>query len=233
MLEKAARGNKYMKKYTKKVRIAIILSIVVSLIFSSMTVSYGATKTKRMNVYDEVIVKGNYAYCSTPEGLYKVNIDTLYKKRLIRSDEYTPISSMRIYKGYIYFFRGGPIMSNLYRMKLNGKNKKRLRQVCDYVISGGMIYYTTYNSSFTKTFRRVMKRNGKGVKVSKYNVCSKSKPTNKSGYRVREMTAKEYINDPNIEVADFNVCVLTRPGERPILLYTWYPEDEDEIEDND
>lgn len=69
----------------KKILVSIILAL--ALVVTCFTpAAYAASKggTKKMSVYDSVIKSGNYAYCSTPTGIYKVNIKNKKTQRLIK-----------------------------------------------------------------------------------------------------------------------------------------------------
>lgn len=216
-----------MKKYTKKVRLATILAVVVALIFSSMTVSYAASKTKTMTVYTEVVKKGNYAYCAARNGIHRVNLKTGARKRIVKFNKDSPAggpSCMKLHKGYLYYELDGMMTQGLYRIKLNGTGRKYLAEIWDYTISKGKIYYTTYNYKNDKAAKRVMSLNGKNKKKSSYNVKQRYKSTNATGYRVKtelKKTEKEYFNEESCEVIEHYTEYLTTPNGEKIKLCSY------------
>jgi len=215
-----------MKSYTKKSRIAIILGIIVSLILSSMTVSYAASGTKKMTAY-RVVIKGKYAYCGAHNGIYRVNLYTESKKRIVKENnegfDFGPCY-LKIFKGYLYYLSDGPILSPLSRVKLNGKNKKHLADVYEYAISKGKIYYTSYSFNTDKDIKRVMKLNGKNKKKSRYNVRMKYKDSNKSGYRVEQVlvrTETEYFDEEYYNVIEHYADYFVGPNGEMIKLCSY------------
>ena len=217
-----------MKKYSKKARIAVILGVILALIMSSMSASYAASgKTKKATVYDEVIVKGNYAYCSASEGIYRVNLETGAKKRLVEHSNAGIVGQpkgLKIYKGYLYYSLFGEANDPLYRVKLNGKNKKLVGNVGAYAFSKGKIYYTynIYKKKHTVK-KRVMDLNGKNKKKSKYKVKNTYKKTNKAKYmvkRVLERTEEEEI-DGEINVTEYFTDYFTGPDGMSVELCTF------------
>ena len=172
----------------------IIMTLLVSC-FTSM--AFGASGTKKMTYYGEVIKKGNTVYCNATVGIYKVNLKTGKVKAL---KEYDPVGAiqfgngaggMKLYKGYLYYMEAGAIGAGLCRVKVTGKAKPQnlLRYVnfnaSRFAISKGKIYVEGIDRDSFKNVKRVMKLNGKNAKKTKYKVYNSFKPTNKKGYTIQ------------------------------------------------
>lgn len=180
----------------------IAITMVMMLVFSMMPVSvFAATKTKKMTLYTEVIKSGKYAYCCTPNGVYKVNLKTKTKKLIVSDENFEmyPPDTMKLYKGYLFYTAGGGTGTGLHRVKTNGKNNKGLTSICSFAISKNKIYYTEYDfgNGGSKRIKKVMKLNGKGKKKSSYNVVNTLKKSNKKGYRVKTFDSVIYLITPN------------------------------------
>lgn len=165
----------------------LCLTLTITLVAGCFTtVSFGASKTKKMTVYSNCIKSGKMVYCATGSGVYKVNVKTKGKKKLCGGYN---VGCLKLYKGYLYFTNTADSgASNIWRVKTNGKKKKKLANGGRYAIKGKRIYY--YGESYDKygdikkTFKRSMKRNGKNKKKSKYKVKNTVKKTNKKGYKI-------------------------------------------------
>lgn len=215
-------------KNSKKLR--LVRTLIASLLMALMVVSLSApeamakSKTKTMTVYDQVVVNGDYAYCSAYKGLYKVNLTTGSKTLLVKSvapDMGATIGEMKIYKGYLYYVNGGAVTAPLYRIKLSGKNKKYLGSVVYFAISNGKIYYKTLNSK-GKYIKKSMKLTGKSKKKSSYNVKMKWKDSNKSGYTVNQvLTHSDSVYDDVDEsyyITDYYTDYFVTPSGEQIAL---------------
>lgn len=218
-----------MNKTSKKIRIAVVLGVVMALIISSMGVSYASSGTKTMTVYCEVIVKGGYAYCAANRGIYRVNLKTGDKKRIVKEtgDPFEPgPGAMKIHKGYLYYSNIYPDRAFLYRVKLNGTNNKRLAEIdFKYAISKGKIYYECLSKDRVKTLKKVMKLNGKSKKKSSYKVKQINRRSNKSNYKIKTVFVQdETVYDEHYD--DYIVLkryaeYLTTPDGRSIKLCTY------------
>lgn len=178
-----------------KKRLISILLVATLLLGCFTTVSFGASKTKKMTDYYEVIKSGKYAYCAAGSCLYKVNLKTKSKKKLAKIPAY--VTDMKLYKGYIYFKGAEATGSSLYRVTKNGKGLKRLGTIDDhYAISGNRIYYEVYieqwdddyeiDYSYTCTYS--MKLNGTDKrKDNSYKVIESHKRSNKKGYKINSV----------------------------------------------
>ena len=175
-----------------KKRIISIL-LVATLILGCFTVtSFGATTTKTMTTYSEVIKSGKYAYCAAGSYIYRVNVNTKSKKRIAKVSAY--VTDMKMYKGYIYFKGAHNTGTYLYRVKKTGKYLKKIApSVEDYAISGSRIYYRVYVDRYddvndvdrSYTTVRSMKLNGTNKRSAKsYKVKEIYKRTNTKGYRI-------------------------------------------------
>ena len=206
--------------------------LMTALVFTSFTVvSFGGSGTKKMTVYDEVVVSGNYAYCSAAPGIYRVNLKTNKVKRIVDNSEYYtitgPLFGMKVHKGYLYYMGTGGIGSPLHRVKKSGGKTKYLCVVDDYAIKKGKIYYQAFDVDKDKSVKKVMKLNGKNKKKSSYKVKNKYKKSNKKGYKVKYVKTgkKEYSAD----LEDYVPVVkayLVRPGKKNVLLCTFLDENE-------
>lgn len=177
-----------MKK--RLVAVAIMLSLILSCF---TTVSFGASSTKKMTAYDDVIKSGNNVYCAAQLGIYKVNLKTGYVKQLYDMDELGAainggVYGMKLYKGYVYFTEGGPMVNTLNRVKATGGKAKKLANICGgYAIKKDKIYYSGYSFYRNKAYKGVMKLNGKNKKKTKYKARTTNKESNSSGYYINSV----------------------------------------------
>ena len=193
----------------RKVRFVIIAALAAALIASCMMVSFAATgsNTVYSTTYNEVIKGSTYAYCSTGKGLYRVNPKTNKVKRIASAPSpYASPATMKLYKGYIYYTAGDGVNNTLYRVKTNGKYKRRIGSVADYAIKNGTIYYTYYSYDYDAEKEVILHKKmsllGKNKKKTSYKVSMKTRNTNKTGYRVKEVekpdgTCVAYLVKPN------------------------------------
>ena len=203
------RKNIKITTYQRKARIVIIAALVAALIASSMMVTFAATgsKTVYSTTYNEVIKGSTYAYCSTGKGLYRVNPKTNKIKRIASAaSPWASPATMKLYKGYIYYTAGDGVNNMLYRVKTNGKYKRRLGSVAEYAIKNGTIYYTYYSYDYDAEKEVILHKKmsllGKNKKKTSYKVSMKTRNTNKTGYRVKEVeksdgTCVAYLVKPN------------------------------------
>ena len=170
----------------------LILLMTFVLVFTSTVASFGATPTKKMNVYTECIKKGNYVYCATGNGIYRVNLKNKKVLRLVKNP-YRPFSNvggMQI-KGvwlYYYYDKGDNVHGLagwVNRVTLGGKRNEKVvkTKVTDYAISGDRIYYRCYKNNKYKN--ESVKLNGKNARASSVRAVTKYKSTNKKEYRVK------------------------------------------------
>ena len=173
----------------------LVAVLALSIVSSSVCLSFGASP-KISKAYD-VIKKGKYVYCCAYNGIYRVNIKTGGKKRIVKEKApgiHRP-SSMVLYKGYLYYIDEAVIGASLYRVKTTGKNKKFLASVYNFAVKKSGIYYTAPNRDFDKVVKRKMKLNGKNKRKSAYRVKTKYKRSNNRGYYVKDkvtVLSKEY-----------------------------------------
>lgn len=213
----------------RKMRSISVIVLLLVFVFTSTVMSFAASGTKTMTAYNEVIVKGNYAYCSASNGIYKVNIKTGSKKRIVKEDSVGDfvINSMKIHNGYLYYkiVYGMPA---LYRVKLSGKSKKHLADIYkNYVISGNKIYYRDLESE--KKMR--MDLNGKHKKKSSVKFKMKEKKSNKKGYWIKDVYGEEvidyndYYEDPDESPSYLTTQKITdilhKPNGKEIKLFTY------------
>lgn len=212
----------------KRIRSIAVIALLLVFVFSSTAMSFAASGTKTMTAYNEVIVKGNYAYCSASNGIYKVNIKTGKKMRIVKEDYVGDfiIEDMKIHKGYLYYkvVYGMPA---LYRVKLSGKSKKFLADIEEvYVISGNKIFYRELESNK----KMQMDLNGKHKKKTSVKFKLKEKKSNKKGYRVKTVYGKEvvdysdYYQDPDESPSYLTTKKYTdylyKPNGKKIKLFT-------------
>lgn len=202
----------------KRARFLIVITLVVSMIASSMIVSFAASdsKTKKMTTYGEVIKSGKYAYCSTGKGIIRVNLKNNSVKRIVKTNfaGMNPME-MKLYKGYIYYCLGDGVVNGLYRVKINGKNKKNVGSVQDYAISGKTIFYTTrdydYDTEEELILHEKMSLTGKNNSSTSYVVSMKSKRSNAKGYRIK------HVEKANGKCVDY----LVKPNNKKVKLCSY------------
>lgn len=210
---------------------AAVLMIAVLIITMSAPQAQAASgKTKTSTVYDQVIVKGKYAYCAAYRGIYKVNLKKGTSKILKKTgglpEVYNAPRSMILYHGYIYFDSSTSSRSKepLCRIKTSGKGYKYLANAETYAISKGKIYYVPFVSGKNKQ----MKLNGKGKRNFDCKVKQRHKSTNKKGYYVDRSLKNTYYTKESIDSQyesviahdtyyDYLVC----PGGKRICLCSY------------
>ena len=213
-----------------KKRIISLLLIAVFIVGSFTTVVFGASKKKKMTVYDQVCKVGNTAYCCTGQGLYKYDLNNGSKVLLhqVNAREVEAVSRMKVYKGYLYFFEDGEEEAHLYRVRMSNNKVKRLVScIHEYAISKKKIYYVRAYSE--KPEKRVMKLNGKGKKKSHYNVVNKCKASNAKGYYIHTKLIKKIwqLNEDRTyyDWAYIYADYLIAPGKQ-VLLCTYYADED-------
>ena len=181
---------------------AAVLMIAVLIITMSAPQAQAASgKTKTSTVYDQVIVKGKYAYCAAYRGIYKVNLKKGTSKILKKTgglpEVYNAPRSMILYHGYIYFDSSTSSRSKepLCRIKTSGKGYKYLANAETYAISKGKIYYVPFVSGKNKQ----MKLNGKGKRKIDCKIKQRHKITNKKGYYVDSSLKNTYYTNEKID----------------------------------
>ncbi len=184
-----------MKKTVKTV-LVLMLMLITAFAF---TVQPAAAATKKMTAYDQVIKKGKYAYCASGWVLARVNLKT-NKVKVLRKTQHAYPGSMKIKGKYIYFIEGTEgTVSYLKRIKVTGGKAKKLTSdnVVKYAIKGNKIYYTCVKDvgDVEKSYRKVMKLNGKGKKSTNQRVKMKTKKSNVKGYRTFYKVTTEKVYD--------------------------------------
>ena len=216
-----------MKKGTRVLTIIIAAILSLTVVFVPADTHAASKKVKKMTVYHDVIVKGNYAYCGVRGGLYKVNLKKKTSKCIVNTVTYD-IDNMRYHKGYIYFITDEPPI--LYRVKAS-KNKRVKREnyrlsmlTSRYAISGGKLYYRTYDPRDSRRdVTMVAKLNGKKPKRSKHRVKNTNKKSNKKGYKtVMTSYKRERVCDEGyVYYRYYYKNYLVIPGGGKILLGTY------------
>ena len=215
-----------MSKYWNPLRVRALRIALIVLCFvlatgllNTSNQTYAASKSKKMTVYDQVIKKGNYAYCTgVGRNLYKVNLKTGKVTNLITGNTgpevhnhvsyvypIRNVRSMKLKGKYLYYISAqtqGPGEA-LYRINVNTGKIKRLASTSmgriTYVIKGSKIYYYIDKMDGKKRCK-VMKLNGKSRKKTSIVPKMKSKKSNVKGYSsiindVSKETDYEYIGD--------------------------------------
>ena len=198
----------------KKTRIAVIFALIAALILSSTGSAFAASKTKKMTVYNEVIKSKKYVYCAAGDGIYKINLKTGSKQKLVKNDAYPfdGVGSMKLYKGYLYYLtEGNGIASpSLYRIKTNGKGKKKLDSADRYVIKKKKVYYTKrVGDSYNKSVKRQMNLNGSKKKKSSYKVKSTFKESNATGYYIKQVESGSGVYSDYLVTPDKQILIST------------------------
>ena len=189
----------------------ILIAFIVACSFMPVTAS-AAVPTS--TTYDDVIkVSKKTAYCACAAGIYKVNLKTGKKKRLVKGNSFNHPGQMKKKGKYIYYIAGGT--SDQYgwlrRVKVTGGKAKTLAggyvpyAVHEYMISGNRIYYGCYveyddDSGEPYWEGRVMNLNGSGKRALFLDFNSKRKRSNAKGYKVvykeKNGGAKFYLKKP-------------------------------------
>ena len=233
-------------------RAFLIITLIMSMILSSSVTSFGASGTKKMTVYEQVIKSGKYAYCITYDGVYRVNLKTLKKKLIYKSiyrnelyskdllDNYEEgletnnVRYIKLYKKYIYLYEDG-----LRRVSISGKHRKTLdtkAPMIGYAIHKNRIYYIIQDEDepWIK-YKRQMKLNGKSKKKGLYYAEAKFKRTNKKGYRVKTkdkvVSTETYTDAEGFEqtrlIVESTQWLVTPNGTKVELDKRTYKKDED------
>ena len=180
---------------------AVLIIAVLIITMSAPQAQAASGKTKTSTVYDQVIVKGKYAYCAAYRGIYKVNLKKGTSKILKKTgglpEVYNAPRSMILYHGYIYFDSSTSSRSKepLCRIKTSGKGYKYLANAETYAISKGKIYYVPFVSGKNKQ----MKLNGKGKRKIDCKIKQRHKITNKKGYYVDSSLKNTYYTNEKID----------------------------------
>ena len=180
---------------------SVLMIAVLIIIMSAPQAQAASSKTKTSTVYDEVIVKGKYAYCAAYGGIYKVNLKKGTSKMLVKTgslpEVYRAPRSMKLYRGYIYFDASNGTRSKepLCRIKTSGKNYKYLANAESFAISKGKIYYVPFGPGKNKQ----MKLNGKGKRKIDCKIKQRHKITNKKGYYVDSSLKNTYYTNEKID----------------------------------
>ncbi len=192
-----------------KKRWLLVFSFVIAMVLASTSVSLGASTTKKMTTYSDVIKSGKYAYCIATKGLYRVNLISGDKKRLVKATTGEEIPfMMKLHKGYLYYQQGGAICSSLNRIKTNGKHKRYLASTegSGYVISKGKIYYKAYKDlEDFKVVKRKMKLNGKKKSATSVKIKTTTKISNNKGYKVKSVLVARSRTPIQDEYMDYEV----------------------------
>lgn len=209
-------------------RITAVLLIVLMIVTAFTPEAMASSgKTKKMTVYTQVIVKGNYAYCIARLGLYKVNLKTGHKKRLVKNMmpevDSGSVVTIKLHRGYLYYEAAGALCDNgLCRIKTSGKKDKYLGDVYNYAIKKNRIFYTTYGASDSVKKKKQMSLNGKHKRKSKFKVKNKYRKSNKKGYYVETVLLDE-TEDYDFDmdewvIKEYYQYNLVMPGGRRIFL---------------
>ena len=226
----------------KKIR-RVVSVLLIALMFVSVAApqTFAASKTKKMKTY-MTIVSGDYAYCNTYKGIYRVNLKTKHKKLLVKVEnpnlEY--ITGMKLYNGCIYYlvdpystYYDEDDNNILYSIKTTGKAKRKLGEVWDYAISKNTIYYSVMTSyePFECKYKQ-MKLNGKNKKKSSYKPKMIYKESNKKGYYVDRVLEDSYYEETEYDLLlnETYTEYLVRPKGKKIMLCSYVRSSYDDAE---
>lgn len=185
------KGEYDMKK-RKFLSVVIMMALIITM-FTPM--SFAASKAKKTTVYKNVVKSGNTAFCSTLSGdLYRIDLKT--RKAVKIKQKYYYAHDLKVHKGYVYYIASREDINSdswdgyICRVNIKTGKVKKLAGISDckslrYAISKSKIYYVykkDISSKKTRTYKKVMKLNGKSKKKSRYNVKVTRKPSNAAGY---------------------------------------------------
>jgi len=192
--------------------LTLLLSVAVLLAFTPVT-AFASSGTVKMTGYDQVIKKGNIAYCAGTGGIYKVTLkkDKVKKIKCIVKNGVTFApesyqSAMRLKGNYLYYLQGGEgTGGSIQRIKTTGGKSKKLDYVplsdnyYSYAKKGSKIYYFKYDydveTDTIKTPKRVMNLNGKNKAKTSKKAVLKKKNSNTKGYSVVIQLDGNYYKD--------------------------------------
>lgn len=164
--------------------IMLVFAVAVSV---AVPQAYAASGKKVKMTNYNTVKKGSAVYCAAHYGLYKYDLKTGSLKKLVSAnpeERYDFIDCISVHKGYVYYIKGDAITVPLYRIKTNGKGKKRIGAVLEYGIRNKKIYYTTLNSKTEKTEKKQMSLNGKHKKNSRFKIKRSNANSNNKAYYV-------------------------------------------------
>jgi hypothetical protein len=203
-----------MKKRSTSILVIMILAAV--LILSSITTSFAGDGPVTMTLYNDVVKKGNYAYCCDEWSLFKVNLKTGKVKRLTSKN--VPIGDISVHGKYVYYmtYTTGTV-AGVRRVRNDGKYDKELcfeNELMGYVIIKSRIYYTYTDDNYNYVMKS-MKLNGTNKKTSYYDIKNTSKRSNAKGYKVIKVKSSSF--DP-YEGKGYETFYLKKPNGKKIKL---------------
>ena len=189
----------------RKKIIACFVILAVAVAFMPV-MSFAASKTVKMTVYNQVYKTGNTVYCGGAKGLYKVTLKKGKVKKAKVLCKYASLFGAYSYIGgikkkgkYIYFTGGSEgTYWTIMRVKTSGKGLKQLAGIStsEYVIKGKKIYYVDYDwDDDEKELYYSMKLNGKSKHRTSTKVKMKTKRSNAAKYSVIMKEYKGYAYD--------------------------------------
>lgn len=204
----------------KTFRSIITILLAAALIVSGTVVSFGASKTKTMTSYDQVIKNKSVAYCICGTRIVKVNLKNNKVTTIVKENK--SIKAMKLYKDFIYYEVDAAINGAwLKRIKTNGKQKKYLTQVgwnskgkTWYVISGSTIYYRKYDRFDVGPVYKMTLAGKNKKKASGISIKMTEKKINAKGYKV--ISKYLYTND-NTKMAYYDYR-LQKPNGKKVYL---------------
>lgn len=211
-----------------KKRLLAIIMIMIMALGCFTAVSFGAGDNKKSTTY-QVIKKGNYAYCGTTRGIYKVNLKKNKAKRIYTIEKEVALFnggafSLKLHKGYVYFMQHGPMTSSLHRVSTKGKNYKLINKYVTegYSISNNKLYLSIYDLNVEETDKIICNLNGKSPRSSSFTVKMKQKKSNVKGYYIKTVN-KGYKWDTYQEaMAQQYTEYLVKPSGKKIKLCTYF-----------
>ena len=140
--------NVQKKIFKRTLSLLLSFMLVFTALFSTTSFANSSLNSATTQKTMATSVKsGNYIYCCSGTGVYKVNIKTKKKTRLYKTKSplISWVSDVCVYKGYVYFIAGtsglDDCVTSIFRIKTNGTHLKNLGTGCNVILYGNKIYY--------------------------------------------------------------------------------------------
>lgn len=183
-------------------RILISFVAIVLMMEAVPTGVFAATVKSKMY---EIHVTKRYVYTVGNKGVYRVKLRNgkpVSKKRIAKCGSKYSIGHLLVKGKYVYFKKSSKTKDYLYRVKKSGGKAKRLASMGNFsevAFKGKKIYYTypgdetDENGMVLKTYKKVMKLNGKGKKDTDIEAVEKDKYYSKKGYKFTFKVTKKSV----------------------------------------
>lgn len=183
----------------------ILISLVaIVLMMGSVPAGVFAATTTKAKMY-EIQVTKHYAYVVGNKGIYRVKLKSgkpVSKKKIVKCGSKYSIGHLKVKGKYVYFKKSSNTKDYLYRVKKSGGKAVKLASMGTFsqvAIKDKKIYYsypgeeTDDNGMVLKTYKKVMKLNGKGKKDTETEAEEIDKYHSKKGYKYTFKVTKKNV----------------------------------------